>query len=147
MTFSEPMDTASAEAAFSLSDGASNVAGTFSWSGDTMSFDPGSCLAHGTTYQVKVTTSSQDAAGNHLEREFITHFSTLAADPAAPSVAAVNPVDLTVDVPVVTSDRYCFLRMHGPGFGARRFLAERRGCARRRELQLVGRHDELSANG
>ncbi len=81
VAFSEPMDTASAEGAFSLSDGTAIVTGTFSWSGDIMSFDPGGCLSHGTTYKVKVTTSSQDTGGNHLESEFIAHFSTPAADP------------------------------------------------------------------
>ena len=85
VTFSESMDTASAEGAFSLSDGTAEVEGTFSWSGAIMSFDPLTCLTHGVTYQLKLTTATRDSSENHLEKEFITHFTTSAADPALPA--------------------------------------------------------------
>ena len=103
VTFSEAMNTDSAEAGFSLSDGTSEVQGTFSWSSATMSFDPSVCLTHGVTYQVKLTTASRDLSANHLEQEFITHFTTSAADPAAPGLTKINPANLTVDVPVDTA--------------------------------------------
>ena len=44
VTFSETMNAASTEGAFSLSDGTAEVEGTFSWSGATMSFEPTACL-------------------------------------------------------------------------------------------------------
>ena len=46
-TFSEAMDKASAEAAFSITP---SVAGTFSWVGNTMTFTPITNLAYSTTY-------------------------------------------------------------------------------------------------
>jgi hypothetical protein len=68
VTFSEPMDRASAQAAFSLvraSDGTA-VAGTFTWSGDTMTFRPSPALGAGTEYRATVETGARDAAGNPL---------------------------------------------------------------------------------
>jgi hypothetical protein len=63
VTFSEPMDKASAEGAFSI---APSVAGAFSWSGNTMTFDPTADLAAGTTYTATVSTAAKDTAGNAL---------------------------------------------------------------------------------
>jgi subtilisin len=81
VAFSEPMDRASAQAAFSLqrtSDGAA-VSGSFSWSGNTMTFRPSAALAGGTGYTVRVGTGARDAAGNTLAAEQASTFTTAAA--------------------------------------------------------------------
>lgn len=66
VTFSEPMDAASTEGAFSLSDGITDVVGPFSWSGNTMIFTPDSKLSDLTLYDVTVTTSAEDISGNPI---------------------------------------------------------------------------------
>ena len=68
VTFSEPMDKVSAQSAFSLvksADG-SGVSGTFSWSGNTMTFDPAADLTAGAGYTATVSTGAKDTAGNPL---------------------------------------------------------------------------------
>jgi subtilisin len=68
VSFSEPMDAASARAAFSLvrsSDGVA-VAGTYSWSGNTLSFRPTVALAEGTGYTARLAATAKDLAGNPL---------------------------------------------------------------------------------
>ena len=79
VTFSEAMDKATAQAAFSLvrvSDGAS-VPGSFSWSGATMTFRPAAALAEGTAYRAAVGTGARDAAGNALAAARAWSFTTL----------------------------------------------------------------------
>jgi hypothetical protein len=99
VTFSEPMDTTSAQGAFSLSDGVTPLAGTFSWSDDTMTFDPSSDLSLSTKYYVKVKTSAKDTSGNPLASEFNSSFTTAAGpDTTPPSITEVSPVDLATDV-------------------------------------------------
>jgi len=63
-TFSEAMDTASAEAAFSITP---NVAGTFSWIGNTKAFTPTANLASSTTYTVTTAATATDLTGNGLD--------------------------------------------------------------------------------
>ncbi|MGH3104465.1 MAG: S8 family serine peptidase [Gaiellaceae bacterium] len=93
-TFSEPMDQAATQAAFSLVD-VSNapVAGTFSWSGTTMTFDPAGSLASAAQYTARVTTAAQDPAGNALAAEEAWSFTVSAGGPPAgtayPSAATV----------------------------------------------------------
>jgi len=64
VTFSEAMNTASAEAAFSITP---SVAGTFSWVENTMTFTPITNLAHSTTYTVTISATATDMAGNGLD--------------------------------------------------------------------------------
>ena len=88
--FSEPMDKASAQAAFSLRRTSDNapVAGTFTWSGNTMGFWPSAPLAQGTSYTARIGTGAQDTAGNGLAAERSWTFST--AVTAYPYVTAVE---------------------------------------------------------
>jgi subtilisin len=81
VSFSEPMDRASVQAAFSLgrtSDGAP-VSGAFSWSGNTMTFKPSTALAQATSYTARVASGAVDAAGNKLAAEHASGFTTAAA--------------------------------------------------------------------
>ncbi len=77
VTFSEPMNTASAQGAFLLSDGVIPVGGTFTWSGNIMTFDPNSDLSYNTIYYVTITTPARDTSDNHLASEFNCSFTTV----------------------------------------------------------------------
>ena len=92
VSFSEPMDRPSAESAFSLtraSDGA-RVAGSFSWSGNTMTFRPSAALGQGTAYVANLATGAADAAGNPLAAERRWSFKTLASVSAHPGAVVVE---------------------------------------------------------
>ncbi|HEX2089536.1 MAG TPA: S8 family serine peptidase [Actinomycetota bacterium] len=92
VTFDEPMDKAATESAFSLvnsTDGA-EVGGSFSWSGNTMTFAPSSLLQGGTTYAATVGTGAADAAGNQLEAERTWSFKTVSAVTKPPAAATVQ---------------------------------------------------------
>jgi serine protease AprX len=75
-TFSEAMDQASAQSVFSLvrsSDGV-GVSGTFSWSGNAMTFRPSAALTAATQYTAKVAVGARDVAGNELAADRIWSF-------------------------------------------------------------------------
>ena len=81
VTYSEPMDTASAEAAFHM---APAVTGTFEWVGDNavMYWKPDTLLSVQTAYTFNVDTTATDVAGNRLERAGPFQFNT--GDTSAP---------------------------------------------------------------
>jgi hypothetical protein len=69
VTFSEPMDHAATQSAFSLvrNDNGSSVAGVFAWNGNEMVFTPGAALSAGRMYTASVSTAATDSAGTPLE--------------------------------------------------------------------------------
>lgn len=74
VTFSEPMDTASARAAFSMNPA---VAGSFSWSGMTaLKFKPTQILAVKRTYQVTINNTARDRNGIPMTAPFNSTFTT-----------------------------------------------------------------------
>jgi Big-like domain-containing protein/copper-binding protein NosD len=79
IAFSEPMDRASVEQAFSLTAGSSPVTGTFLWSADStvVKFLPGAPLAAGTTFTVIVGTGASDVAGKGLQNPLAFQFTTI----------------------------------------------------------------------
>jgi parallel beta-helix repeat protein len=88
--FSEAMNEASAEAAFSV-DG---VSGVFTWGGNTMTFIPIANLAYDTTYTVTISTTAEDLAGNNLEEEYTWAFTTAPfGDTMPPSIAITYPAN------------------------------------------------------
>ena len=91
VTFDEPMDRPSAEAAFSLTgpDGAP-VGGSFSWSGSTMTFRPSTPLDEGTTYQAALAAGARDLAGNELATGRTWSFRTVTTVTALPTGAALE---------------------------------------------------------
>ncbi len=100
--FSEPMDTGSAEDAFSMTPA---TTGTFSWSGGgtLMTFLPVSPLAYDTAYSVAVSTAALDAAGNPLAAAIASGFTTGSEpDRQAPTVVTTSPGDGTGGVSVDT---------------------------------------------
>jgi len=74
VTFSEPMDHAATEAAFSLD----SVTGGFSWNlGSTvMTFTPDLSLSYGTVYTVTITTGAMDQEGQYMEALYSWSFTT-----------------------------------------------------------------------
>ena len=95
-TFSEAMNTALAEAAFSTTPAA--VGTTFSWStdGKTMTFTPSANLAFNTTYTVIISTGAQDLAGNPMASVYIWSFTTRL--PSSLTSITVSPLTATVNV-------------------------------------------------
>jgi hypothetical protein len=81
VTFSETMDTASADAAFRITPA---VTGTFDWTGDNavMYWNPDTELSVQTTYTFAVDTIATDVAGNRLQPAGPFQFNT--SDTSAP---------------------------------------------------------------
>ncbi|MCL0058601.1 Ig-like domain-containing protein [Dehalococcoidia bacterium] len=76
VTFSEAMDEALAEEAFSIEPA---VSGIFRWVENTMIFEPDVDLEYGTTYTVTISTLAKDLAGNPLAAGYTWSFTTLTA--------------------------------------------------------------------
>lgn len=74
ITFSEPMDTASARAAFSIEP---SVSGAFRWGGQSvLIFKPAQVLAVNRGYSIAVSTAAMDQSGNGLTTPFSSFFTT-----------------------------------------------------------------------
>ncbi len=74
VTFDEPMDQASVEAAFTISP---TVKGTFDWPDErTVSFTPAKKLERGTRYQVTIAATARNAEGLAMEESAAFDFST-----------------------------------------------------------------------
>lgn len=96
LTFSEPMNEASVEAAFSASPA---VTCTFLWDSTStlMTCDPTADLSYGTSYTVTLGTGAQDANGNALAAAHSFGFTTaMAPDTTAPTITAVTPTHQSV---------------------------------------------------
>jgi hypothetical protein len=76
VTFSEPMDKADAQFAFSMTAGGP---GTFSWNGDdtVMTFNPGSDIAYGTVVTVNIDATAADKLGLGMDDDFESEFRIL----------------------------------------------------------------------
>jgi len=98
VTFDESMNTTSVEDAFSI---APSVAGTLSWSGDTMTFTPDSDLTSDTTYEITIGTGAEDLAGNPLAAAYTWDFTTAEPDTTAPTVTDNTPTGTDVSVTTV----------------------------------------------
>src|SRR4051794_11119032 len=107
VAFDQPMNAASAQGAFSLAGGASAdqpVAGSFSWSGETMTFTPSAPLGAGASYTASEGVA-KPAAGDGITTPRVWHFAT-AVQPVmsgftpaagASGVATGAPVTVTFD--------------------------------------------------
>lgn len=107
--FSEPMNTAETQAAFSLrrtSTGAL-VAGTFSWYyGVGLVFTPSAPLTPGAAYTASISTAAVSTEGWHLQSPKFWQF-TASSDTTAPTVSNVSPANgasgVSRDSPVVAA--------------------------------------------
>ncbi|TLZ58816.1 MAG: hypothetical protein E6K16_08050, partial [Methanobacteriota archaeon] len=81
VTFSEPMNRASAEAAFNITP---DMNGAFSWSTDSrvMTFIPARSLQGGKDHFVSIDSSARDVAGNSMSQPYSFTFTTAAAPPS-----------------------------------------------------------------
>lgn len=101
-TFSEGIDpTTLTTASFKLAGpGATLVAGTVTYVGQTATFSPAAALANSTAYTGTVTTAVKDLAGNPLAANYSWTFTTgAAADTTAPTVTATAPLAGATNVP------------------------------------------------
>ncbi len=97
ITFSQPMDKASTEAAFSLLAFGQQVPGSFQWSDDAtqMTFTPASPLAMETVYTIHISPEARSASGEaRLDRGQSTTFSTV----PYPGIADTHPRNGDSDV-------------------------------------------------
>ncbi|MFH1231008.1 MAG: Ig-like domain-containing protein [Planctomycetota bacterium] len=99
VTFSEAMNQATAQDAFSISP---SVAGAFSWSSNTMTFNPTGYLAFNTLYTCTVSIAAEDLAGNNMANQYQWSFTTAAPDIIAATVLSVSPPNNSNPVPVST---------------------------------------------
>ncbi len=110
--FSQPMDQASTENAFSLLDGQSgeSVDGTFSWSDDAarLTFAPDNPLQFGSRYDVVVEATAQPASRQGTLREAYSSSFDVAPLPA---VVSTSPEDGQTGVP---TDRTVTIRFNTP---------------------------------
>lgn len=91
ITFSEPMNQASVEAAVSI---APPISGAVSWdaSGAIYTLTPNAALAGNTLYTVTIAASAKDQAGNPLAAPKVLSFTTAAgADTTAPLLSSSLP--------------------------------------------------------
>ncbi|MCD4815081.1 MAG: Ig-like domain-containing protein, partial [Methanosarcinales archaeon] len=103
VTFSEAMDQASAESAFSTSP---VTFGSFGWNGNIMTYTPNSDLTPDTTYMVTIGTDAKDLADNNMEAEHTWEFTTATSDITPPTVIENEPTG--TDVPVSTQIHVTF---------------------------------------
>ena len=96
VTFSEAMDPLSiTNQTFTVTGpGATAVAGTVTYVGNTATFNPNAALAANTLFTATITTGAEDLAGNNLLADFVWTFTTGAApDTTRPTVTTVSPVN------------------------------------------------------
>ncbi|GLI37229.1 Ig-like domain-containing protein [Geobacter hydrogenophilus] len=102
ITFSEPMNTATASTAFTLKQGTTDIPGTLSFTGATAVFTPTSFLDPSKTYTATITTAAKDLAGNGMAAPFTWDFTTApppAVDLEAPSVVQNSNLPTGTGVP------------------------------------------------
>jgi hypothetical protein len=96
-TFSNAMNPATINGtSFTISNGATPVAGTITYTGMGASFTPTLPLLPATTYTGTITTAAQDNAGNSLPANYVWTFRTI----AAPYVVSTDPANLATSVPL-----------------------------------------------
>ncbi len=90
--FSGPANRESTEQAFSLTKDGGSVFGSFSWTGDVMSFSPAERFEPGSKYEIALAPGAEDERGVSLDEEFRFAFSTKAED-GRPSIVSVEPAE------------------------------------------------------
>lgn len=93
VSFSEPMDKASAQTAFGITVPSGHNAGVFTWNaaGDEMTYNPDVDFAYGDGVTWTVSTAAQDLAGNALAQAFTGTFRAIRTGTASlTSVAALD---------------------------------------------------------
>ncbi|MDZ7822523.1 MAG: ice-binding family protein [Candidatus Marinimicrobia bacterium] len=109
-TFSEPMDTATLTAtSVTLKQGATAVAGSLSYSGTTVTFNPTADLAYDTEYTATITVAATDEAGNALAENMVWSFTSgQTLDTSAPTVSSTIPANAATGVAINSNIRISF---------------------------------------
>lgn len=121
VTFSEPMDRASVQASFSLTAAGQTTpaAGTFAWSGNTMTFDPSATLAQGKTYTGRISTGARDASGRALASEKSWRFTTKDFSDAQVRQTGGSRATSATNPPRLNSDNNVFYQLNSSTSGTR----------------------------
>ena len=100
MSFSEPMDAASVDAAFALSVSGKPVAGRLAYVGQAAVFSPQAALTPYTTYVATLGRGASDLAGNGMAAAVEWSFTTGGrTDDTPPSVLDLSPPNQSTNVP------------------------------------------------
>jgi methionine-rich copper-binding protein CopC len=105
VTFSEAMTPVVTHNAFSLKNGTTIVAGTFSWDplGKSMTFTPSAKLLPATNYTLTITTGAQSATGGPLAAPYSAQFTTAPPPTVLATWPANNVTGAAVNAPVQVS--------------------------------------------
>ena len=100
--FSEALDPLTVSTStFLLKRGATAVAGSVSYSGNTAVFTPGAALLNNTEYTATITSAVTDLSGNILIQPKVWTFTTVTTgDGSAPTVILVNPANTATAIAV-----------------------------------------------
>jgi len=99
VTFSEAMNPLTlTETTFTINQGTTPVAGTVSYSGTTVSFEPATVLTLNTIYTGTITTEAENVSGNALEKNYVWEFTTGSSSILAPTVISTKPENNAVNV-------------------------------------------------
>jgi hypothetical protein len=97
VTWSEPMNTAATEGAFSLKETVTwtTVAGAFSWAGNLMTFNPTALLIAGRQYSANITVATKDDSqpGNSLAVPYLWTFTAaVGTDTEKPQLRSLTAI-------------------------------------------------------
>ena len=90
--FSADLDRTKAEEAFSLSENATPMTGSFSWCGNRLTFVPFRPLQGGNDYEIAVLSSAETKDGNSLKKDFRFAFTTK-TESGRPTITSLQPAD------------------------------------------------------
>lgn len=114
--FSKSLDPLTVSTAtFLVNQGTSAVAGSVTYAYPTATFTPSTNLIPNTLYSVRITTGVHDLSGQAMAADFLWSFTTGSASGGpAPTVIAISPADLAMDVPVNTDIAVTFSAAMNP---------------------------------
>ena len=114
--FSTAMDATTLTATtFTVSKGATPVAGSVATVGPTATFSPAANLAASTTYVGTIKAGVKDSSGNALAADYVWTFTTAATvDPTPPTVTSTIPVNLATNVPLAQKVNAFFSKAMDP---------------------------------
>jgi hypothetical protein len=97
VTFNEPMDTMSAESAFSISP---SIDGVFNWANNKMIFSPNEALDFDATYTIIINTKAKDLENLNLESIFTWQFTTIKKGSVDENIVEIrlSTADLEIEV-------------------------------------------------
>jgi hypothetical protein len=96
-TFNMPMDSSTLNnSTFTINNGTSNISGSFSYSNNTLSFNPTIDLTPKTVYTGTITTGAKNLAGVSIAGNYVWKFTTDSIRP--PTVILTSPLNLETNV-------------------------------------------------